>query len=80
MGFINKRSQDVKPQKRKNEFKIIEKPKQSTVMEDKISVVEEILNDSPKPIKRLKKDKGLIERTESSKTILTEDNKQLLTD
>jgi len=31
-------------------------------------------------VKRLKKDKGLIERTESSKTILTEDNKELLND
>ena len=32
------------------------------------------------PVKRVKKDKGLIERTESSKTILTEDNKELLND
>lgn len=30
--------------------------------------------------KKIKKDKGLIERTESSKTILTEDNKELLKD
>ena len=30
--------------------------------------------------KRIKKDKGLIERTESSKIMITEDNKQLLTD
>jgi hypothetical protein len=40
------------------------------------------LNDAPvaAPVKRVKKDKGLIERTESSKTILTEDNKELLND
>jgi hypothetical protein len=30
--------------------------------------------------KRIKKDKGLIERTESSKVLITEDNKQLLVD
>ena len=29
--------------------------------------------------KKIKKDKGLIERTESSKIMITEDNKQLLT-
>ena len=49
-------------------------------MNDKITMVEDIINDTPKVIKRIKKDKGLIERTESSKTILTEDNKQLLVD
>lgn len=31
-------------------------------------------------VKKLKKDKGIIERTESSKIVLTEDNKQLLVD
>lgn len=31
-------------------------------------------------VKKIRKDKGLIERTESSKTILTEDNKELLID
>lgn len=34
----------------------------------------------PKQVKVVKKDKGLIERTESSKIILTEDNRQVLTD
>ena len=43
-------------------------------------MAEQIINDTPKEVKRIKKDKGLIERTESSKTILTEDNKQLLVD
>ena len=48
---------------------------------DKISMVEKLVNTIPaKEVKRIKKDKGLIERTESSKTILTEDNKQLLVD
>jgi len=49
-------------------------------MDKRISMIEDIINDTPKEVKRLKKDKGLIERTESSKTILTEDNKQLLVD
>lgn len=77
MAFIIKKSQDVKPQKRKaNE----NNDKKERVM-DKISMAESILNTTPpKEVKRLKKDKGLIERTESSKTILTEDNKQLLVD
>lgn len=33
-----------------------------------------------KNIKKVKKEKGLIERTESSKIILTEDNRELLND
>lgn len=33
---------------------------------------------SESKVKKIKKDKGLIERTESSKTILTEDNRELL--
>ena len=37
-------------------------------------------SDPAAPVKRVKRDKGLIERTESSKTILTEDNKELLND
>ena len=34
----------------------------------------------PNQVKVVKKDRGLIERTESSKIILTEDNRQVLTD
>lgn len=80
MGFIIKQSQDINPQKKRvNHPPIITTKKEEKVM-DKISMAEEILNDAPKAVKRIKKDKGLIERTESSKTILTEDNKQLLVD
>jgi hypothetical protein len=45
-------------------------------------MAQNVLNDAPMaaPVKRVKRDKGLIERTESSKTILTEDNKELLND
>ena len=84
MRFIIKHSQEVKPQKkvakREEIKKITTDNKKSEVMNDKISMAEEIINDTPKAVKRIKKDKGLIERTESSKTILTEDNKQLLVD
>lgn len=45
---------------------------------------EEIVNAlsgvDPNRIKRVKNDRGLIERTESSKVILTEDNRQILND
>ena len=46
----------------------------------KIDMAESVITDVPKGIRRIKKDKGLIERTESSKIILTEDNKELLVD
>ena len=77
MAFIIKRSQDIKPQKSRIKYQPIITTEK--VM-DKISMAEQIINDTPKEVKRIKKDKGLIERTESSKTILTEDNKQLLVD
>lgn len=49
---------------------------------EKIALAKEILgkNTEKSNFKILKSDKGLIERTESSKTILTEDNKELLND
>lgn len=76
MAFIIKHSQDVKPQKKNVSTNKTEKVK---VM-DKISMAEQIINDTPAPVKKIKKDKGLIERTESSKIVITEDNKQLLND
>ena len=44
------------------------------------SVVNALSGVDPNGIKRVKNDKGLIERTESSKVILTEDNRQILID
>ena len=79
MAFIIKHNQDNKPQKKVSQKVIIEKEK-NEVMDNRIAMAEEIINDTPREVKRIKKDKGLIERTESSKTILTEDNKQLLVD
>ena len=82
MAFIIKPSQNIKPQKKKvyNVPKNENNDTKKEVMDKRITMAEEIINDTPKVIKRIKKDKGLIERTESSKTILTEDNKQLLVD
>lgn len=72
--------------KAKEEIKVVE-----TIIEDKkvndmntkekITYANEILtNQEGVKVKKVKKDKGLIERTESSKIILTEDNKELLND
>jgi hypothetical protein len=50
---------------------------------EKIAMAQSVLNNASQTtpsVRRVKKDKGLIERTESSKTILTEDNKELLND
>jgi hypothetical protein len=72
----------MKPQKTvtPSENKINENKSVMTT-EEKIALAQAALNDVPAaPVKRVKKDKGLIERTESSKTILTEDNKELLND
>ena len=83
--FIQKQSQsrrisrlDINPNN-----VIINKKENNKVMNtsEKVAMAQEILSkeDNKKNnVKRLKKDKGLIERTESSKTILTEDNKELL--
>jgi hypothetical protein len=85
--FIQKQSQsrrisrlDINPNN-----VIINKKENNKVMNtsEKVAMAQEILSkeDNKKNnVKRLKKDKGLIERTESSKTILTEDNKELLID
>lgn len=49
-----------------------------TTME-KVELAQQVFGDKPQ-VKRVKKDRGLIERAESTKTILTEDNKELLND
>ena len=78
--FIIKHINNMKPQKR-NENNIVENKEVMTTSE-KIAMAQNVLSgaDMAAPVKRVKKDKGLIERTESSKTILTEDNKELLID
>lgn len=88
--FIIKHIKTMKPQKR-YESNIVEKKEENKIVEnksvmtteEKIQMAQSVLSGSEPsaaPVKRVKKDKGLIERTESSKTILTEDNKELLND
>ena len=69
------------------EKKVVEEPKNKGKknkkdMNEKVNKAEEIMNDmmAANNVKVLKKDRGLIERTESSKIILTEDNRQVLND
>jgi hypothetical protein len=56
--------------------------KKETDMNDKVTVAEELAQNLAQNdrVKVVKKDKGLIERTESSKIVLTEDNRQVLND
>ena len=51
--------------------------------QEKIMMANAILNkqdESINKVKKVRKDRGLIEKTESSKIILTEDNRELLND
>ena len=82
--FITKSIDTRKPQKKlveeyvnKDNNKIKKKAVMTT--EEKVAMAQNVLTPASNT-KRIKKDKGLIERTESSKTILTEDNKELLVD
>ena len=78
--FIIKHINSMKPQKRVENN--IRENKEVMTTSEKIAMAQSVLSgaDVAAPVKRVKKDKGLIERTESSKTILTEDNKELLND
>ena len=80
--FILKHIPSMKPPKSMVSKNNIDENKSVMTTEEKIAMAQEVLNDkkSAPSFKRVKKDKGLIERTESSKTILTEDNKELLND
>ena len=68
-----------KPVVKENKKKVNE---QVMTTSEKIAMAQNVLSgsDPAAPVKRVKRDKGLIESTESSKTILTEDNKELLND
>lgn len=71
----------IKPENLSNSKKNNRK-KTEEKMDDKINKAEEIMNNmkAENHVKVVKKDKGLIERTESSKIVLTEDNRQVLND
>ncbi len=82
--FIIKHINNMKPQfpntGKKVEENNIKENKNVMTTDEKIAMAQAALSSGSAPVKRVKKDKGLIERTESSKTILTEDNKELLND
>lgn len=65
---------------------IAENKEEIMIDNKKIEQVEDLLNNmegKPMPKQRVKvdkKDKGIIERTENSKIVLTEDNKMILND
>ena len=83
--FIIKHINSMKPQKKSfasYDENNINENKSVMTTEEKIALAQAALAEK-KPVmdvKRVKRDKGLIERAESSKTILTEDNKELLND
>ena len=80
--FIIKHTNSITPQLPEVAKNNIEENKSVMTTDEKIAMAQSVLSGAnmAAPVKRVKKDKGLIERTESSKTILTEDNKELLND
>ena len=80
--FIIKHINTMKPQKRiENNVEEINEEVMTT--SEKIAMAQSVLSGTDvaaSPIKRVKKDKGLIERTDNSTILLTEDNKMVLTD
>ena len=66
-----------KDNKAKNNKK---KQKDDMIDKNQISTIEDAVKNMQSEIKVVKKDRGLIERTESSKIIITEDNRQVLND
>ena len=85
--FIIKKSLSKKPLRKaiwktKNENNI-EKSIKDMDTQEKIMMANAILNQTDmitNKVKKVRKEKGLIEKTESSKIILTEDNRELLND
>ena len=79
--------QVVKYKRKSVPAKVQETPKNNQnkideAMDERVNKAEEIMKNmkAANNVKILKKDKGLIERTESSKIVLTEDNRQVLND
>ena len=67
-----------------NQHEIVQRAytKANEIVNEATQKAEEIMNNmkAANHVKVVKKDKGLIERTESSKIVLTEDNRQVLND
>ena len=79
---IEKNDNIKKAEGKKGEDKKNKKNKKKDDMnnEEQISAAEAQVGNLTNNVKVVKKDRGLIERTESSKIILTEDNRQVLND
>ena len=70
-----------KPKKKTSKNNGKKRNKKDMISEEQITSAEaQVENLVGNSVKRVKKDRGLIERTESSKIILTEDNRQVLND
>ena len=85
--FIIKKNLSKKPLIKKHNEMVIETHVEKNINEmdtqEKIMMANAILNQTDMAetkVKRVRKEKGLIEKTESSKIILTEDNRELLND
>ena len=86
--FIVKKNLSKKPiQKHNVNVVLIENKEEKNIndmdTQEKIMLANAVLSqsdDNLTKVKKVRKDKGLIEKTESSKIILTEDNRELLID
>lgn len=56
------------------------KEEKDMITKEQLSAIENAVENMNSTVKLVKKDRGLIERTESSKIIITEDNRQVLND
>lgn len=74
---IKVKVEEKKAEEKKNKKN---KKKEDMINEEQISAAEVQASNLTNNVKVVKKDRGLIERTESSKIILTEDNRQVLND
>lgn len=72
-----KEVEEEKPTKTKNNKKNC---KEDMINKDQITAIEAAMEKMQPEVKVVKTDRGLIERTESSKIIITEDNRQVLND
>lgn len=67
--------EEEKPKKNKRE-----KKHKDMITKEQLSAIENAVENINPTVKVVKQDRGLIERTESSKIIITEDNRQVLND
>ena len=73
-------AEDVSAESAKPNNKKKSKKSNEMNINEKIEAAEAVMDMMTPEVKVVKKDRGLIERTESSKIILTEDNRQVLND